>query len=980
MKEIFGSLLGRVLEEDLIMTNLTAKFRCIASHICLVVVAHAFLVFSVGYAQECPPLYTFTGESDGNNFGHSVSGAGDVNGDGYDDVIVGEFGDPYAWGSTWPGQAYVYSGQSGTLLWTFTGEAINDFFGFSVSGAGDVNCDDYDDVIVGAYLNDAGGTWAGRAYVYSGQTGTLLWTFTGGETYNWVGHSVSGAGDVDNDGYADLIVGAPRVGVNTGRAYVYSGQAGGLLWSFTGEAMHDHFGSYVSGAGDVNGDGYPDVIVGAMANDAGGYDAGRAYVYSGQTGGLLWAFTGEEAGDRFGGSVSGAGDVNGDGYNDVIVGAYLNDAGGFVAGRAYVYSGQTGGLLWTFTGEEAGDWFGGSVSGAGDVNADGYPDLIVGARLNDAGGGRAYVYSGQTGGLLRTFTGESGSKFGSSVSGTRDVDNDGYADLIIGAERTRVTRGPWRTNPGRAYVYSCAPPVITIERAIMVSPDELGVDLEVIVPSAFDPNESRLFVYLSAEVNGQFVDREFDITGLFDRGERRKLISFNYGDHEGFDPRVLDFSAANVPRFESNQEFALIAEAYISDGLTSEPDTQQVEIVLPVIIVHGYMGPKIFDEILGRVVGPAVYDALTNYLRDQTRGDFITGYTTDDDWYKTLWLEYYRSRSLTPDQAEAWLEAIVESACEGTYADRVNLVCHSLGGLIGRYYSSQSHSPRSHKVIMIGTPNYGSSMFYKGTSEWSLGEVTKVLNQQPLARWLIPNRCLYEHGEFDCLHDPTGEIIMPDLDVVRPEVDWEYPEEFGDEFFSPDGVTYYSIFGTAGATPDDLIVEERTGNTGTWYEVVDWEWVSGDSVVPAHSAELPSAVSINLPIDTPHALLPMDINVQIEVLNALRQEEEVGKNNSSNENVLHKPVSIPESYIPNQNYPNPFNAQTTIRYALPEAADIEISIYNLLGQNVATLLDRPQQAGEHTITWDATDFPSGVYFYRIEAGEFAETRKMVLLK
>jgi len=403
-------------------------------------------------------LYTFTGAAAGDEFGWSVSGAGDVNNDGYADLIVGAFYNDA--GGTDAGRAYVYSGQTGTLLYTFTGAAAADFFGYSVSGAGDVNNDGYADLIVGAQGNDAGGDYAGRAYIYSGQTGALLYTFIGKAAGDQFGFSVSGAGDVNNDGYADLIVGAiynDAGGTDAGRAYVYSGQTGVLLYTFNGEAEYDVFGYSVSGAGDVNNDGYADLIVGALANDAGGTDAGRAYVFSSQelcSYEELHAFTGAAAYDNFGGSVSGAGDVNNDGYADLIVGALYNDAGGTNAGRAYVYSGQTGGLLYTFTGAAVGDLFGVSVSGAGDVNNDGYADLIVGAWYNDAGGteaGRAYVYSGQTGTLLYTFTGAAAyDRFGISVSGAGDVNNDGYDDLIVGANGNDAGGG----NAGRAYVYS----------------------------------------------------------------------------------------------------------------------------------------------------------------------------------------------------------------------------------------------------------------------------------------------------------------------------------------------------------------------------------------------------------------------------------------------------------------------------------------------------------------------------------------------
>ena len=194
---------------------------------------------------------------------------------------------------------------------------------------------------MGAYLNDAGGIEAGRAYVYSGQYGDTIYTFTGEAAYDWFGYSVSGAGDVDDDGYADFIVGAGRNdagGSNAGRAYVYSGRYGNLLYTFTGEAASDYFGNSVSGAGDVDGDGYADLIVGARYNDAGGNDAGRAYVYSGQTGGLIYTFNGEAAGDLFGYRVSGAGDLDGDGNVELMVGAKYNDAGGTDAGRAYVFS------------------------------------------------------------------------------------------------------------------------------------------------------------------------------------------------------------------------------------------------------------------------------------------------------------------------------------------------------------------------------------------------------------------------------------------------------------------------------------------------------------------------------------------------------------------------------------------------------------------------------------------------------------------
>jgi len=398
--------------------------------------------------------WTFTGEAADDNFGYSVSGAGDVDNDGYADLIVGA---PYNdGGGASAGRAYVYSGQTGGVLWTFTGEAAGDNFGYSVSGAGDADNDGYADLIVGAPYNDVGGTSAGRAYVYSGQTGGLLYTFTGEASYDNFGHSVSGAGDVTNDGYDDLIVGSPGYdgsGADNGRAYVYTGQLGFLYRTFTGESAGDRLGSSVSGAGDMNHDGYHDVIIGAPYNDQGGGNAGRSYVHSGQTGAFLWIFTGGGANHYFGYSVSGAGDLNDDGFDDVIVGSpgygWPAPPG---AGRASVYSGQTGSLLSSFIGDAASDNLGCSVSGAGDVNNDGHKDLIVGAFLNDQYGidaGRASIYSGHTG--VMCFTGAvEGDFLGYSVSGAGDVNNDGYDDLIVGAPMHDY---PW-SNSGVTYVYS----------------------------------------------------------------------------------------------------------------------------------------------------------------------------------------------------------------------------------------------------------------------------------------------------------------------------------------------------------------------------------------------------------------------------------------------------------------------------------------------------------------------------------------------
>lgn len=418
--------------------------------------------------------FIIQGDAAGDLAGFSVSSAGDVNGDGTTDLIVGApTGDN---GGNYAGEAYVIFGKVGVTRanidltqlsasdgFIIQGDAAGDEAGWSVSAAGDVNSDGIEDLIVGARWGDNGGAEAGEAYVIFGKAGTTRanidltqlfvgdgFVIRGDAAGDSLGYSVSTAGDVNNDGLDDVIVGAKGSDAaggndNTGKAYVIFGKAGlsranidltrlsasdGFI--IQGDAGGDQAGWSVSGAGDVNNDGIDDLIVSAPGVDRGGpggTDIGDAYVIYGKTGATRTninlsnlapgdGFIIHGASPNFHGvrSVASAGDVNGDGFADLIVGGQILVGGGYygptLGGEAYVIFGKGGttradinlenlapgdGFIVRDSAYDGASW---SVSAAGDINHDGLADFIVGAPGGDDGGtnaGVAYVLFGKAG-------------------------------------------------------------------------------------------------------------------------------------------------------------------------------------------------------------------------------------------------------------------------------------------------------------------------------------------------------------------------------------------------------------------------------------------------------------------------------------------------------------------------------------------------------------------------------------------------------
>ena len=508
---------GQIVLDDLVITNTPQQLGAPDTN---PVIDLADLDGSLGFV--------IPGLAPGDLAGRSVSSGGDVNGDGFDDLIIGAYGaDPD--GKSFAGTSYVVFGKAGGFGTSFdlpsldgsNGFAINgidafDNSGFSVSSAGDLNGDGLADLIIGAPGGDPSGAASGESYVVFGRAGGFaanldLASLNGATGFridgvgsgDESGFAVSAAGDVNGDGFEDLLIGAYRADADgklvAGESYVVFGKASGFGASLDlanlngangfridGIAVGDQSGFSVAAAGDVNGDGIDDLVIGAPEAGSG---AGAAYVLLGKTSGFGssldlasldgtngFALTGIATGDNAGFAVSSVGDLNGDGFDDLVVGAIFADG---TAGASYVVFGSGAGFApsldlasldgttgFRIGGIDAGDQAGFAVSSAGDLNGDGFDDLVIGARYGDpavTNAGEAYVVLGKAGGFganldLTRLDGSNGFRIdgialrdqsGFDVASAGDLDGDGFDDLVIGAPFADVGSA---ADAGQSYV------------------------------------------------------------------------------------------------------------------------------------------------------------------------------------------------------------------------------------------------------------------------------------------------------------------------------------------------------------------------------------------------------------------------------------------------------------------------------------------------------------------------------------------------
>lgn len=767
--------------------------------------AFAFYGSDDGLSENRDWHYVFYNDNDISSVHIVVSNAGDVNGDGYKDILIGilawydgTFVYPYD-------KAYVFHGGANflptTADWTSTCDQPMARYGYSVSGAGDVNGDGFDDVIISAPSYENGQPDEGKVFVYHGSSSglpvTANWTAEGNFEGALFGFSVSNAGDVNNDNFSDVIIGAPHFssGSMFGGAFVFLGSSSGLStvhnWYFGNSDPASEFGHSVSGAGDVNGDGFDDVIVGVVNNYL--YESHwiGALIFLGSSSGITpgnpaWSASLNEQTGYFGSSVSKAGDVNSDGYDDVIVGAFGYDG---YHGKALVYYGSPSRPNyaphnWESTGQRVLAFFGYSVSDAGDVNNDGIDDIIIGATEDlDYGNGKAYVYHGSAGGpvLAKVLTGiEDGSNFGESVSSAGDFNNDGFDDVVIGA-RFAMPYG--------------------------------------------------IFVYFGSS-NGikNFPERQIPANGLAVSGA---------GDVNG--DGLNDIIAGNILIQES------VAAVYYGSGN---------------ILTSFHITPR--------------YIAALRYFQVCFKGLLINQYN-----------------QVMPGQR-------VDYIIKGANPDSVSVISDSLGI---------------------------AKLCYTG----------------------------YSFG-FDTIIGKAGNLT----DKVIVKWDYSLPVKLVSFTSSVSGRDVVLSWSTASELNNYGFYIERSSEENHWFST---GFVEGNGTITETVNY--TFTDKNLPTGKySYRLKQTDYNGSIEYFE-LTEVVNIG---------------IPGKFNLSQNYPNPFNPVTTINYDVAVNGIVTIKIYDILGREVKTLVNEIKSAGYYTIKFNAADLSSGTYFYKMTSGDFNAVKKFVVIK
>ncbi|MBN2092687.1 FG-GAP repeat protein, partial [candidate division KSB1 bacterium] len=847
---------------------------------------------------------------------------------------------------------------------SFLGTHVAERIGYALSGGGDVNGDGFDDFLIGTFHNHTYGYDCGAVYLILGQykyqnamqTSLTLATarFTGEKRNEALGYGVANNGDINGDGLADMLMGAPAGNTSSpspGRVYIILGRktadwgyhaipaftANGCL---VGELKEDRLGVSVAFVGDINSDGFDDFICGAPDNDGGAAGAGKVYFFLGKASGwnlnqlaLSEARATFITGNKYaalGFSVAGVGDVNQDGIPDFLMGAPKGGVAYLIYGRQQTNWGKdfkvetSADVIFTMEGYGSGSC-GYSLASAGDVNGDKIPDMVISApeaRPNGAYSGKTYLILGRANGwgsqkvnlgnVEASFTGENSfDRSGWSVSSAGDYNGDGFSEILIGMfneENKKIISGKsyfiegkttgWERNQSlKQSTFLQAPSIYNLYGFCVSSAGDLNGDHwgDFLIAEPYFAKDSigQVYVFCSNRpehtISGKlnYYKTSYGIPGVpvSITGEFSKIDSTNpsgdfeftlydYSDYELSFASLLDFA----PKKNCITAYDAALTARYVLGLEELNKLQKVAAD-----VDGDNKVTPFDAAL----------ILRHSLELPRHEDTFTG-----DWYLSDTTLIYKN--FQQDNKELLIKALVRGDVD---------------------------------------------------ANWKPGEFMMEKNQAQTLVTALENIKFGETFIISLMLDSISNLLAFNSELT----------------YDPDFLELVQI------------------QKGTQFTDFNFEYANSPNGILKIGG---------------FGVKPVAVSGAFTNITFVMKRGKVGETNIFINNMLANDTSLPNrifkiktenstttqaQFILNQNFPNPFNATTVIEYQLSKPELIDLAIYNTLGQRIKTLVASNQEAGTYKITWEGTDIqgisvPSGVYFFKLISKEQTQMRKMILMR
>jgi hypothetical protein len=916
--------------------------------------------------NEQKPAFVLKGEESRDEFGSALAGGGDINGDGYDDLIIGA---PYAnYSSSQLGGAYIVFGgkyhENDYDRKLYFGEYWN-VIGKSISINGDLNNDGFNDIVVSCGYAIAFIFWGGEEisdypdvvlephttssyigsatdilgdingdgyddigislpYLENGETSVFLggqsiniqpdYTISGMNSEDDFGEVLTAAGDINGDGYSDFLIGSDNY---NNELFLFYGDSLLNQMSYT-ELLSQTPGSFqngVSAIGDLNKDGFGDIAVGVEAPS----EYGQVNIYLGKHEALSspdYSIVSDQIQDRFARTIVADIDVNGDHEMDILIGAPYNSETAHFAGRVHLYLGN---ILkdqsrdYFFSGKRANSAFGSAMTGGGDINGDGFDDLIITDLKN------LHIFLGSYENFRipdLTINDLSMSPI-NECNFINDFNNDGYEDLII------TTLG------GECAVLFGSPgPTFNLESVLIPSESISSGDFNGDgISDIISASRGLVHIYFGSE-NPDFVADFIISWDNFD--EYFGYIVSTSGDlnNDGFD----DFMVGTHPEIPPGNSDLDTCKVYLFWGgtaINSEPD----------MIIKG----QGLNDYFGSTM-TCIDDYNSDGYDDIAIG---TGITWDLPGLNNGYIAVYYGG----DDFDSNMDEMIQlhsNISMGMFRSKlVNLGDINSDGASELCYLQDNYS---NQLVV-----------YFGMSAWSYEFIF-----EPAAYFEAFGSNIAQAGDYN--NDGNNEILIGAIfnSAVGHEMGAAYLYQAFLSYSIPDFNGYTNTYNTEVNTQFNVTIEAYG------YPLPAYELIAAPDGVIIH----PTTGKIEW---TPTKNQIGSHSIDIKATNENGYDEATIYVTVTDPFVGIKPDNLPKIFTLWDNYPNPFNPTTTIRYSLPTSALVTLRIYNAIGQLVDTVDLGRQASGYQTLVYNGSDLASGVYYYRIKAGKNDVTKKMVLI-